>query len=68
MNRGRHTNSPNPHISKDTGIYIDSSNQMILFDDKDLPLLVNPNKPYNSYARKIQREVVRQYIHRRYGI
>lgn len=56
MIKDRHTNSLN------SGIYIDDSNQMILFDSKELPLLVNPNKVKSSTAKKIKREVVGQWL------
>ena len=56
MNRDRHTNGLY------SGIYVDDSNQMVLFDNKDLPLLVNPKRSYNSTAKKIKREIVRNWI------
>ena len=58
MNKHRHTNTPY------TGIYVDDSNQMILFDNKELPLLVNPNKVKSSTAKKIKREVVGRWLMR----
>ncbi len=62
MNRARHTNM---HNSIHSGIYVDDSNQMVLFDNNELPLLVNPNR---TSSKRIKREVIRQYITRRYGI
>lgn len=66
MNRDRHTNSLYSHSLSNTGVYVDDTNQLVLFDTKELPLLVNPNKSYNSYARKIKREIVRKLINDRY--
>lgn len=62
MNRARHTKV---HNSIHSGIYVDDTNQMVLFDNNELPLLVNPNRTSN---RRIKKEVIRQYITRRYGI
>ncbi len=62
MNRARHTKV---HNSIHSGIYVDDTNQMVLFDNNELPLLVNPNR---ASSRRIKKEVIRQYITRRYGI
>ena len=62
MNRARHTKV---HNSIHSGIYVDDTNQMVLFDTNELPLLVNPNR---TSSRRIKKEVIRQYITRRYGI
>lgn len=58
MNKHRHTNTLY------SGVYIDDSNQMVLFDNKELPLLVNPNKVKSSTAKKIKREVVGKWLMR----
>ena len=47
-----------------TGIYVDDTNQMVLFDTNELPLLVNPRKYTNSTSKKIKREIVRNWIAR----
>ena len=61
MNRARHTNV---HNSIHSGIYVDDTNQMVLFDTNELPLLVNPSKYTNSTSKKIKREIVRNWIAR----
>ena len=61
MNKHRHTNV---HNSRHSGIYVDDTNQMVLFDNNELPLLVNPRKYTNSTSKKIKREIVRNWIDR----
>ena len=61
MNKHRHTNV---HNSIQAGIYVDDTNQMVLFDTNELPLLVNPRKYTNSTSKKIKREIVRNWIAR----
>ena len=61
MNKHRHTNV---HNSIHSGIYVDDTNQMVLFDNNELPLLVNPRKYTNSTSKKIKREIVRNWIDR----
>ena len=55
-----HTNMHN------SGFYVDSSNQLILFDDTELPIQVRPQKRRHPHDRKHIRELVRNFIAKRY--
>ena len=68
MNKHRHTNTLYSYVQEGSGVYLDDTNQMVLFDNNDLPLLVKPNTRLHNHDRQVKREVVRRYITKRYSI
>ncbi len=55
-----HTNMRNQ------GFFVDSNNQLILFDNTELPIQVKPQERKHPHDRKYIRELVRNFIAKRY--